>query len=416
MLMHLLITGLALAWGLILALCWLGWQLLRQNGRLFLRLEELEKRLDEIELGEGEQPTSLPIGSQAPDFDLPDLAGENSSLAKYRGQPVLLIFFNPACGFCREMVPKLKEKLERPEPDWRGKQTAEMGNGGRSESPVVLVISAGAAEANRKLFDEHHLACPVLLQKDSEVASIYKANGTPSGYLIDAEGRIASSLAIGTEGLLALVAGESGDTINARPHPRGEGEGPERASRFGDRSLAGSKIKRDGLKAGTLAPEFRLPRLDGQGELALSELRGRQILLVFSSPGCGPCEKLAPELERFHREQPKKQVSPSPRPSPPGEGELTPAVEVVMVSKGEPKENRAKVKEHNLTFPIVLQQQWEISRRYAMFGTPIAYLIDEQGIIIQDVAVGVEPIRELMATVACTEAAPLALPVIKLVN
>jgi len=27
-----------------------------------------------------------------------------------------------------------------------------------------------------------------------------------------------------------------------------------------------------------------------------------------------------------------------------------------------------------------LQQQWEISRRYAMFAAPIAYLIDEAGL------------------------------------
>ena len=44
-----------------------------------------------------------------------------------------------------------------------------------------------------------------------------------------------------------------------------------------------------------------------------------------------------------------------------------------MINKGEAKENRAKVKEHGLTFPVVLQQQWEISRRYAMFATPTAY-------------------------------------------
>ena len=71
-----------------------------------------------------------------------------------------------------------------------------------------------------------------------------------------------------------------------------------------------------------------------------------------------------------------------------------------MISKGEPKENRAKVKEHGLTFPVVLQQQWEISRRYAMFATPVGYLIDEQGIIGEDVAVGVEPILGLMARAA----------------
>ena len=74
-----------------------------------------------------------------------------------------------------------------------------------------------------------------------------------------------------------------------------------------------------------------------------------------------------------------------------------PAVEVVMISRGEPKENRVKVKEHGLTFPVVLQQRWEISRLYAMFATPIAYLIDESGVVERNVVVGVEPILDLMA-------------------
>ena len=68
-----------------------------------------------------------------------------------------------------------------------------------------------------------------------------------------------------------------------------------------------------------------------------------------------------------------------------------------MISKGEPKENRAKAREHCLTFPIVLQQQWEISSRYAMFATPIAYLIDEAGVITHDVAVGIDAILGLLA-------------------
>ena len=67
-----------------------------------------------------------------------------------------------------------------------------------------------------------------------------------------------------------------------------------------------------------------------------------------------------------------------------------------MISWGEPNENRAKVKEHRLTFPVVLQQRWEISRLYAMFATPMAYLIDETGIITRDVAVGVHKIIDLM--------------------
>jgi peroxiredoxin len=166
------------------------------------------------------------------------------------------------------------------------------------------------------------------------------------------------------------------ESLQTAAPPNGE----ERANRFNNRSLARSRIKRDGLKAGALAPDFRLPRLDGSGDLSLAELRGERVLLVFSDPHCGPCHVLAPELEKFHSQDPETSV--------------------VMISRGDPQENRTKVAAHHLTFPIVLQQQWEISRRYAMFATPIAYLIDEAGVIRHDVAVGVEPILSLFKEAA----------------
>ena len=49
-----------------------------------------------------------------------------------------------------------------------------------------------------------------------------------------------------------------------------------------------------------------------------------------------------------------------------------------------------------LTFPVVLQKQWEVSRDYAFFATPVAYLVDHNGLIMQDVAVGLDAILELM--------------------
>src|SRR5690349_8300842 len=105
-------AGVALVWLAVLAGGWLGWQLLRQNGRILLRLDKLEKRLDELEFGEAEQPAGLALGSEAPAFELPDLDGETRSLAQYRGQPVLVLFFNSDCGFCKDLLPKLREKLE----------------------------------------------------------------------------------------------------------------------------------------------------------------------------------------------------------------------------------------------------------------------------------------------------------------
>jgi peroxiredoxin len=152
----------------------------------------------------------------------------------------------------------------------------------------------------------------------------------------------------------------------------------ERAERFSSRSVTQSKLKRDGLKPGTVAPEFRLPRLEG-GELALSDLRGKFVLLVFSSPKCGPCNALAPKLEKFHRKLPQ--------------------LEVVMVSQGGPEDSFAKVKEHGLTFTVVMQKQWEVSRDYAYFATPVAYLIDEAGVIGADVAVGADGVVDLITQI-----------------
>jgi peroxiredoxin len=144
----------------------------------------------------------------------------------------------------------------------------------------------------------------------------------------------------------------------------------------GNRDLADSKIQREGLPAGTPAPDFLLPALDG-GQLSLAQFRGRRVLLVFSDPQCGPCNQLAPPLEQFHRR--------------------TGDVQVLMISRGDREANRAKAVEHGMTFPIVLQKQWEVSREYAMFATPIAYLIDEAGAIAAEVALGVEPILALLA-------------------
>jgi peroxiredoxin len=132
-----------------------------------------------------------------------------------------------------------------------------------------------------------------------------------------------------------------------------------------------SRLARDGLSVGTAAPGFRLPRVGG-GEVALEDYRGQSVLLVFSDPGCGPCNALAPKLERLHRQSLD--------------------LEILMVSRGSPAANEAKIAEHGLTFPVVLQQHWEISRLYAMFATPIGYLLDDHLTVVAPVAKGPDAI------------------------
>jgi peroxiredoxin len=227
-------------------------------------------------------------------------------------------------------------------------------------------VTTGDADENRKLIEEHGIRCLVLLQKEMEVASRYRAQGTPMGYRLDAEGRIASPLVAGAEPLFELAAKPLSRVPARHTH--------ESRHKEPDPSLARSRINRSGLKAGTAAPEFTLPRIDG-GELSLTDLRGGRVLLVFSDPECGPCDQLAPQLQELHVTRPDLQV--------------------LVISRRDLEATRAKAESLGLTYPIVMQKQWELSMKYGMFATPIGYLVDEQGVLLSDVAVGVEPILRL---------------------
>ena len=144
----------------------------------------------------------------------------------------------------------------------------------------------------------------------------------------------------------------------------------------GNKSVSDSHIIRTGLPAGSIAPDFRLPLL-GQGELGLAQYRGKPLLLVFSDPDCGPCNRLAPQLESFHRAHS--------------------SLPIVMVSRGSTEANRQKASEFGLSFPVALQRQWEVSRLYGMFSTPIGFAIDAQGVIASGVATGADAIMALVS-------------------
>jgi thiol-disulfide isomerase/thioredoxin len=85
--------------------------------------------------------------------------------------------------------------------------------------------------------------------------------------------------------------------------------------------LALDRGEREGIKAGTPAPSFRLPDIYGR-TVSLEEYRDRRVLLVLSDPHCGPCDQLAPHLVQLHRRHRANNLA------------------VVMVGHGDPEENR----------------------------------------------------------------------------
>lgn len=144
----------------------------------------------------------------------------------------------------------------------------------------------------------------------------------------------------------------------------------------GRKPLNESRIERNGLPAGTVAPEFTLNDLYGR-KTSISEYRGRRLILIFSDPHCGPCNDLAPHLNRIYRRR-------------------SSATEIIMVSRGEADENRQKAEAHGFNFPVVLQDRWKISKLYGIFATPVAFLIGEDGRTERKVAIGFQEIRSLV--------------------
>jgi peroxiredoxin len=344
-----LLTAVVLLLSLILVSLWLVlYQLVKQQGRMLLRLDALEGGAHASPRAVQIGPSGLGVSKEFEPFSLEDLDGRAVSLADFRGRRVLVVNWSPRCGFCELIAPEL------------AKLQADLGRRGVE----LLLVSSGDADSNRKLAEEHGLACPILLLNGAGPPKPFENMGTPVAYLLDESGRVARPVAVGANEVPAL----------AREAAAGEVEGKKRLR--GERPLSESRIERGGLKAGTTAPPFSLPDIRG-GTTRLEDFRGRRVLLVFTDPHCGPCEQLAPELARLHEEHRDNGLA------------------LVMVGRGEPEENRRKAERHGIEFPVVIQDGWKLSKAYGIFATPVAFLIDERGVIASDVGVGAEQILAL---------------------
>jgi peroxiredoxin len=333
------------------------YQVVKQQGRLLLRLDELGGSSAPAIGVAGEAsaplgapdgvatPTGLAVGTSLNPFSLPDLDGRPVELPGPNGKGLLLVHWNPSCGFCAQIAPDL------------ARSAADLARHGVE----LVLVSFGTAEANRRFAQEYGLRCAILLREALPSVAVFDGLGTPVGYLLDREGRVAEPLAIGAPAVLELLRLATGRPARRLP---------------GERPLSESRIERTGLKAGAPAPAFTLPEIHG-GTVSLDRYRGQRVLLVFTDPHCGPCEALAPKLAQLHRDMRRG------------------GLELVAIGRGSVEENRRSAEQHGIEFRVAVQRRWEISRAYGIFATPVGFLVDERGILASDVAQGEDAIIAL---------------------
>lgn len=279
------------------------------------------------------------IGKDAPVVELANLDGETVKLADFAGHPTAVLFWNPGCGFCQRMVDDLKAWEQDPPRD----------------APKLLLVSTGDVEANRK----QEFSSPTVLDTGFTVGRSFGASGTPSAVLVGADGKIASGLAVGGPTVISLLRNEAPNLLDAS-QAGAEPEAPP-APR--------------GVPVGGKAPDVVLPDLDGK-EVKLDDIRNGKTALLFWNPGCGFCQRLAPEIKEW--ESSRSEENP----------------QLVVISTGAADANR----QHGFTSTILLDQGFRTGGAFGASGTPSAVLIDKDGNIASSVAVGGPDVMRLLSS------------------
>ncbi len=336
---------------------WMLVHLLSQNGRLLVRLEALEAGRG-IEVGNEAATPGLPVGTPAPGFSLSGLHGETLTLDALRaaGKPVMLIFSDPNCGPCNALLPDIGR--------WQREHAGIM---------TMAVVTRGTPETNRSKASEHGIGT-VLLQQNREVAEAYQAHATPTAVLVRPDGTIGNSPAPGAEAIRSLVARTAGAPGSAPTIPlrQGPSNGGVRNGTNGAQGRVPVPAPPAAARIGEAAPPLRLPDLEGQ-EVDLASFKGQTTLVLFWNPGCGFCARMLDDLKAWEADSPPD----APR--------------LLVVSAGSVEANRKMV----LRSTVVLDQNFTAGRAFGASGTPSAVLIDAEGRIASEVAVGAPAVLAL---------------------
>lgn len=338
---------------------WFVLHLLRQHGRLLVRLDALQVAVGRgaadllVDVNEG--AAGLLVGSEAPEFALAGLHGETLTLAALRsaGKPVLLLFTAPGCGPCESLMPEVAQ--------WQQDHARALS---------IALISAGPTEAVAAVAREHGLR-NVLRQDAWEVAESYRYQGTPSAVVVGPDGRIATPLVAGPDAIRSLYSHSLGG-LRPVPVELGRANGNGHDPHHGNGHDLHHHRRPTVPQIGEGAPTLQLLDLDGQTQ-DLGELLGEETLVLFWNPECGFCERMLSDLKAWEDQPPEG----APR--------------LVVISAGSIEANKAM----GLRSPVLLDPRSEAMEAFGASGTPMAVRVDAEGRIASSLAVGAPAVLAL---------------------
>ncbi len=147
-------------------------------------------------------PAGLHVGDEAPVFELPDLTGATTTglnSLRAAGHSLVLLFATPTCGPCTELLPQFER--------WSVTLSQQLA------FAVIESLVPDASVLAEQFGQQSNLA--VLTEGDLGVATEYGVSQTPTAFLIDADGRLATAATVGAAAIERLVR----NALQAQPAP-----------------------------------------------------------------------------------------------------------------------------------------------------------------------------------------------------
>jgi peroxiredoxin len=218
-----------------------------------------------------------------------------------------------------------------------------------------VFVSNGSEKSNRRKFESIEDS-PILIEEDRRFALSVGGKWTPTALFVDRDGRISSHIAAGD-----LAIGELIDRIRTA----------DLNSQHLYFSNGGTVTSQ--LKIGSQTPEFSLTDVNGQ-VVTSRDLRGKQTLATFWSVDCPHCQAFLDDLKAW-------EGSPAGRDT-----------RVIIFSDGPEDQHRSL----GFSSPVVTDKGYQVAARLGMLGTPSAVLINEEGVIVSETAIGADNILALL--------------------